>query len=435
MESLMNWHYKIEGRKVGPISQTEMDRLVKIGLVRPDTMVWNDYSNRWQTYNEAVNGSSDEDADEPWAPYKGPGKSFQQNSAEPPKYRPVFTTPLSYETCHQIEFTGSGSEYFRIWIVNLLLTVATLGIYSAWAKVRRNKYFYRNTRIAGSSFDYHGRPIAILKGRLIAALLLGTLFLFKNIIPDYYLFGLVVFGAFVPWLVTKSLAFRMRNTSWRSMRFRFDGTVRKAAKVFYIHGLLSMLSGGIFYPLFYHRQKAFLFNNVSFGRESGNFGISSAPFFGVILKTAGITALAGMSIFFLSSTMLATILQFFGTKIAVLFLIPVLIYLSFIFIGFPFYQVNMTNLIWNNFTLGSLSFASSLKFSRFAWITLCNTLFTLITLGLYWPWAVVNLTRYRAESITLVAQNGLDQFEAGLSDEESAAAHEITDAYDFDISF
>ncbi len=38
------------------------------------------------------------------------------------------TTPL--------EFHGSGGEYFRIWIVNLCLTIVTFGIYTAWAKVR-----------------------------------------------------------------------------------------------------------------------------------------------------------------------------------------------------------------------------------------------------------------------------------------------------------
>jgi uncharacterized membrane protein YjgN (DUF898 family) len=35
------------------------------------------------------------------------------------------------------EFRATGSEYFRIWIVNLLLTLVTLGVYSPWAKVRR----------------------------------------------------------------------------------------------------------------------------------------------------------------------------------------------------------------------------------------------------------------------------------------------------------
>ena len=43
--------------------------------------------------------------------------------------------------CHlDIRFSGSGSEYFRIWIVNLLLTIVTLGIYYPWAKVRQTRY-------------------------------------------------------------------------------------------------------------------------------------------------------------------------------------------------------------------------------------------------------------------------------------------------------
>mgnify|MGYP003342959055 CR=1 FL=1 len=72
----------------------------------------------------------------------------------------------------QIEFTGNGSEYFRIWIVNLALTILTLGIYSAWAKVRRLQYFYRNTALMGHGFDYHGDPVAILKGRITGIVLL-----------------------------------------------------------------------------------------------------------------------------------------------------------------------------------------------------------------------------------------------------------------------
>ena len=42
-------------------------------------------------------------------------------------------------------FTGNASEYFGIWIVNLLLSIVTFGIYTAWAKVRRLRYFYGNT--------------------------------------------------------------------------------------------------------------------------------------------------------------------------------------------------------------------------------------------------------------------------------------------------
>src|SRR5260370_28452580 len=66
------------------------------------------------------------------------------------------------------EFTGTAAEYFRIWIVNLFFTLATLGIYSAWAKVRKRRYFYGSTRLDGDSFDYFASPKAILNGRIIA---------------------------------------------------------------------------------------------------------------------------------------------------------------------------------------------------------------------------------------------------------------------------
>ena len=67
----------------------------------------------------------------------------------------------------QFEFRGNAKEYFGIWIVNVLLSIVTLGIYSAWAKVRTKKYFYQNTHVAGRNFDYHATGKNILIGRLI----------------------------------------------------------------------------------------------------------------------------------------------------------------------------------------------------------------------------------------------------------------------------
>ena len=43
--------------------------------------------------------------------------------------------PLGYSA--RLTFDGPAAEYFRIWIVNLLLTLLSLGVYSAWAKVRK----------------------------------------------------------------------------------------------------------------------------------------------------------------------------------------------------------------------------------------------------------------------------------------------------------
>ena len=55
-------------------------------------------------------------------------------------------SPDSYTaSVEPFSFTGTSAEYFRIWIVNVALTILTLGVYSAWAKVRTEQYFYGHT--------------------------------------------------------------------------------------------------------------------------------------------------------------------------------------------------------------------------------------------------------------------------------------------------
>ena len=73
----------------------------------------------------------------------------------------------------EIRFTGSGSEYFRIWSVNLLLTIVTLTLYYPWAKVRRLRYFYGNTLVDGQPLDFPGNPWIMLRGYLLVGAMLG----------------------------------------------------------------------------------------------------------------------------------------------------------------------------------------------------------------------------------------------------------------------
>ena len=61
-------------------------------------------------------------------------------------------------TGSDLVFSGKGGEFFGIWIVNILLSICTLGVYSAWAKVRTTNYFYGNTKLGGSPFVYTSKP-------------------------------------------------------------------------------------------------------------------------------------------------------------------------------------------------------------------------------------------------------------------------------------
>src|SRR5690606_22071322 len=98
----------------------------------------------------------------------------------------------------------------------------------AWAKVRRQRYFHRNTRLAGSAFDYHARPLAILVGRVVAIGGLVAFVVATELEPLAALGLLLAYLLALPWIIHRALRFRHANTSWRGIRFGFLGTVGQA---------------------------------------------------------------------------------------------------------------------------------------------------------------------------------------------------------------
>jgi uncharacterized membrane protein YjgN (DUF898 family) len=132
------------------------------------------------------------------------------------------TTQVESMRILPFEFRGDGTEYFKIWIVNIFLTLITLGIYSAWATVRNNRYFYGNTFVDGTSFSYLAKPLQILKGRIIAVVVFA---LFVGLAGAFPLAGAILYlilGFAAPYIYNQSLAFKMRNTSYKNIQFRFN---------------------------------------------------------------------------------------------------------------------------------------------------------------------------------------------------------------------
>jgi uncharacterized membrane protein YjgN (DUF898 family) len=156
-------------------------------------------------------------------PYAPSGwQAPQQYQAPPQPQEPWRALP--------VQFTGSTSEYFRIWIVNTLLSIVTLGIYSAWAKVRRKQYFYRHTWIDGTSFDYLADPIKVLKGRLVIGAIIAALGVSQQYSPVLYVVLLLLLVLASPWLVVKALSFNARNSAFRNIRFAFAGRTGEAGR-------------------------------------------------------------------------------------------------------------------------------------------------------------------------------------------------------------
>ena len=147
--------------------------------------------------------------------------------------------PLPTPKDFKMSFNGSTSEYFKIWIVNIALTVLTLGLYLPWAKVRTRRYFYANTELDEHRFDYLADPKKMLKGYLIiyTAIILYILGINQIIHPAIGIVIIITLILSAPFLIAASLRFRLYNTSYRNVRFSFAGTTGDAYSVYWGYGL------------------------------------------------------------------------------------------------------------------------------------------------------------------------------------------------------
>jgi uncharacterized membrane protein YjgN (DUF898 family) len=331
-------------------------------------------------------------------------------------------------------FTGSGSEYFRIWIVNLLLTILTLGIYSAWAKVRRTQYFYQNTVVDGSSFEYHGKPWAILKGRLIA---LG-LFLVYNVMLQsgsgwLALAALIGLAAVMPWLLWKSLQFRARNSSWRGVHLGFGGSLGQAYVTFLVWPLLAGLSLYTLLPLTHHQIKAWQHSRARFGQTSFSMKSCIGAFYMAYLMIVGvlILGLVAMGVFGVFAAFGGSPEAKAGAGVGFVFAILGL-YFVLLALG-PIFAAKIFNAVWSHTELGPHRFESRIPLGRAAFVGVTNILGIAFTLGLFIPWAAVRWAKLRAEHLTLWAATPLDEFVAQAQEKAGTLGDAAADLGDFDL--
>jgi uncharacterized membrane protein YjgN (DUF898 family) len=335
---------------------------------------------------------------------------------------------------HPVQFTGSGSEYFRIWIVNLLLTLLTLGLYYPWAKVRKLKYFYSNTEVAGHALDFHGTPKQMLRGFLLMAFL----FLMSSFAGQAFpllssVFGLVLAVAW-PALLWASLRFRLANTSWRGLRFEFTGSLKSAYAVFgkailgaaLLGGVgvalmstkstLGILAGAICFlgiyamgPYVYFSFKRYQHQNYAYAQLQTEFRASFGDVLKVFMRTGGLTllmfAVAGvLAAVFMAAGMSDAMSGGAGDKaekFASLAPLGLGLVLVLQFVPAPYFQSRMQNLVWSQTGNPSVRFKSDLGFTPLFKQTLLNWLLIIVTLGLYWPFALVATTRLKLQAITV----------------------------------
>jgi len=340
----------------------------------------------------------------------------------------------------RLRFTGSGSEYFRVWVVNVALTVVTLGLYAAWAKVRTRRYFYRNTLLAGQPFEYLADPWALLRGNLIVAGAFVAYTLTQQWKPLLAGFVGTLGYALLPYLVWKSLRFHAHNSSHRNLRFRFRGTLGESYRVWLLLPSLIPLTLGLLLPYWHFRRKKFTVDNFTYGKTYFYFDGAPRAFYGVYLRAGllalGLPVLAG-TVVVLYALLLraapqdptaappawfigAAVVAWAGGALLVALIQQVLV-------------AGITNYTWRYTRAGPLRFESALAVWPLFWIAVTNTAATVATLGLLYPWAKVRRTRYLLQSLTVISAEALDGFAAASEPEASALGDAAVDFLDFEI--
>ena len=325
-----------------------------------------------------------------------------------------------------LRFSGQAGEYFRIWIVNVCLSVVTLGIYSAWAKVRRKKYFYGNTLLNGASFEYLADPKAILKGRLIV---FGLFVVYQGLnhlaatervsraFPLYGLLSLLFILALwfaLPQLIIRTLSFNARNTAHRSVRFRFGARSLYGERRGFPYRIFFLwpLTLGLLYPYYAYRKRVFILENTSYGATPFSFDAEAGEFYWAYSKSA------------------LMFLAFLAGSIVTLGIGALPFYILFA----SYRDAVVARLTWQHTTLGRVRFECSWKTWDLFKLHFVNSLGIIFTVGLLAPWAAVRAARYQLQGISVRPASELGGFVAAAVEQVAATGEEAVELIGFDFS-
>jgi len=349
-------------------------------------------------------------------------------------------------------FGGNPRDYFAIWIVNLLLSVVTLGVWSAWAKVRRLPYFYGNTSLDGQAFDYLARPWTILKGRLLVVLALVLYSAAQYAHPLAQQALIVAYLAVLPWAINRALRFNARMTVWRNVRCDFAGSYWGAFAAFVLMTAAAALTISLLAPLAARTAALYVARGHRFGTARFGAAAAAGPFYIAALQALALFAAVALVV---ALAALVALLAANGGRLPDLDLaapadpngfgltqlLPVAILVVLLVslrAAAAFFRAKVRNAVVNRLRLeavGRHRFRSTLSGLRWAWIVASNAIVSLVSLGLLYPWAAVRAWRYQTACLAAVPGGPLDAFIDAQREAGTAVGSESADVLGIEIGF
>ena len=341
-----------------------------------------------------------------------------------------------------MRFSGTAREYFGIWIVNFLLSIATLGIYSAWAKVRNKRYFLGNTTVDGRPFDYHARGVQILIGRAIVVAIFVIYSVTSTLSPIASLALLLAFAAIVPWLINRGLRFNAAMTSWSNVRFHFEGNYWRAFLVFLLYPFLAVFSLYLAFPFVSRAARRYTIGRHRLGEHRFAFDSGIGPFYVAFFITF-VWAIFGFMLFVslvAAGGMVerAAAAAQAGGEIddatALILLVVAAVWFVAIFPLGTIYAACVRNAIYAGTALeGGHRFESTISPLRLVWIAISNGIAVVVSLGMLLPWARIRVARFLCAHTFVRPAGPLDDFVGEAARRQSALGDAFLDIEGIDV--
>jgi len=405
--------------------------------------------------------------------------------------------PLNIDA-HPLEFTGSGGEYFRVWIVNVLLSIVTLGIYTPWARRRTAQYFYGHTLVAGSPLEFTAQQRKMVMGFVLLMLITIAYQLAVNTGQDTAVGLFLLSGALLaPYIWASAMRFRLGATRWRGLRLQFTASWKEVYVASWPVFALALVWFGVFFGMqmlspeladalqgagpdegdneaprlpftpamggllvlglvltvlcfirLEYNYKSLLVLRAQVGAERGRWKPVYMDFVKVWLATVAVFILCVLGVAvaggLLGGGSLA-LLASQGKRLGIAVFIVLLVFAVFGFIlllliasapARAFREARMFRLMWDNIGVSQIArFKCHLRTGAYVWLRIKNIVLTLLTLGLYRPFARVSEYRMKVESVTLHIKGGVDQVAGALvrQQQQGGLGDALADAAGLDL--
>lgn len=312
------------------------------------------------------------------------------------------------EKSYHIAFTGDGMSLFKISMVNLILTVVTLGLYYPWAKATSLNYLYSKSTLEMDSFAFSGTGKEMFVGFIRAFLILIGIFCIYFYIAysgypfpafSFYITALVLI---IPFAIHGSLKYRSAKSSWRGIRFGYTGNRNELFALFIKGMLYTIFSFGLYGAWFVTNIRQYVLGHLKMGNAAFTFKGDGTDYFMINFKG-----------YFLS-------IFTFG------------IY-SF------WWQKDRFQFFVDNIRLqhheDTVVFRSNATGGDFFGLIIVNALILFFTLGLGFPWIIIRNLEFGCKHIELSGNINLDELQQEQGDYSDATGADMGDLLDFGFTF